>query len=136
MKIHWLKRLRRDEEGAAALEFGLVAPVIILFIIGIAQLGIMYMANAGLSHAVGEAARFATLHPRPSAAQIEARISSSEYGLDPAELTVAPVSYGTTGGIAYADISASYDLELDFIFFTLPPFTMTETRRAFIQPVT
>jgi Flp pilus assembly protein TadG len=128
-----LRRFRRDEKGAAALEFALAVPVLVTFIVGIVQVGVLFMANAGLSHAVGEAARFATIFPRPTAAQIEARVAASDYGLDPAELTISPVAYGTTGGINYADIEARYEVTLDFIFFSLPPVTLIETRRAFIQ---
>ena len=47
-------RLKREEKGAAALEFALVAPALILFIVGIAQFGVLFMANNGLSNAVGE----------------------------------------------------------------------------------
>lgn len=133
--IRRFRTLRRDARGAAAIEFALVAPALIVFIIGIAQLGMLFMANAGLTHAVAEGARFATIFPRPTDAEIRARIADSRFGIDPANLRTPTITHGTDDGASYAEISASYDVPLDFIFFTLPSVTLTETRRAFVQPV-
>jgi Flp pilus assembly protein TadG len=139
--IRRFRKLRRDARGAAAIEFALVAPALIVFIVGIAQLGVLFMANAGLTHAVAEGARFATIFKRdtgtgPTDAEIRARIADSRFGLNPANLSTPTITHGTDDGANYAEISASYDVPLDFIFFTLPPVTLTETRRAFIQPPT
>ncbi|HEV2865939.1 MAG TPA: TadE/TadG family type IV pilus assembly protein [Allosphingosinicella sp.] len=134
------RTLRRNERGAAAMEFALVAPALILLIIGIAQLGILFMANAGLRNAVAEGARFATLDPRQAitpeerTARIRNRITSSRFGLDPANMSTPTVTYGTSDSANYADISASYTVQLNFIFFSLSPITLTESRRAFIYP--
>ena len=56
-----LRFLRRDERGVAVIEIAIVLPVLILFIYGIFQIGILYQANAGMQHALGEGARYATL---------------------------------------------------------------------------
>lgn len=129
-----LVRIRRDEQGAAALEFALAAPALILFIIGIAQFGIMFMANNGLRNAVGDGARYATIFPRPTNAQITQRVTSGRFGLDPARITGPTYASGVSGGANYIDITMSYTITPDFIFFSLPPMTLTETRRAFVQP--
>jgi len=128
------RKLRRNADGAAAVEFALVAPALILLIVGIAQLGVLFMANAGLHHAVGEGARFATIYPRPNDEQIRARIADTRYGLDPASLSTPTITPGTDDGAPYLDISATYTVTPDFVFFTLPAVTLTETRRAFVQP--
>ena len=39
---------------------------------------------------------------------------------------------GVSAGTEYVDITMSYTVTPDFIFFTLPPMTLTETRRAFV----
>lgn len=132
-----LRRIRRSEDGAAALEFALITPALVLFIVGIAQLGILFMANAGLRNAVAEGARFATIYDedtegRPTDTQIRDRITSSDFGLDPANMTTPSITACTSGGDACIDISVSYDVPLDFIFFSLPPVTLTQTRRAFV----
>ena len=53
--------LRRDERGVAATEMALALPVLITMIYGIFQVGLLYQANAGMQHALGEGARLATL---------------------------------------------------------------------------
>ena len=133
-----MKRLlagfRSDSRGAAIIEFAFVAPVLILFLIGIARFGILFMANAGLRSAVQEGARCATIFPRPTDAQIKQRITSSRFGLDPANLTAATVTYGISNGAHYADIRMTYTVPMNMIFFSLPAVTLVEQRRAFIQP--
>ena len=128
-----VRKLRGSERGAAALEFALVTPALVLFIIGIAQLGILFMASAGLRNAVAEGARFATTHPRPNETQIRARIASSRFGLNASNLSTVTISYGVSDSANYADITATYRVVPDFIFFRLPAVTLTETRRAFIH---
>lgn len=127
------KRLRQSERGAAALEFALVIPVLVLFICGIARLGIMFMANAGLRNAVAEGARFATIDPRPSDQQIRDRITGSRFGL-PGGLGTPTVTGGTlSDGTSYVDISASYTVPMDFVFFRAGNVTLTANRRAYTR---
>ena len=40
------RRLIRDSEGAAVLEFAIIAPVFFAVIFAIAQLGLLFFANA------------------------------------------------------------------------------------------
>ena len=129
-----MKRLRRNQRGAAALEFVIIAPALILMICGIARLGILFMANAGLRNAVAEGARYATIWPRPTNTQIQNRITSSQFGLDANNFTAATITSGQTNGLNYLDISASYSVPMDFIFFNAGSVTLTETRRAFVRP--
>lgn len=136
-----LLRLRRDGRGISALEFGLLAPVFIALIIGIGQMGILFQAQAGLRHAVQEGARYATLYVsnntgtkmRPTDAQIIAKVTSSEYGLNSAYITGPTVTTGTSNGATYLDITMSYNVPLDFVFYRPPAVTLTETRRAYVQ---
>lgn len=129
-----LFRLKHEDKGAAALEFALVAPALILFIVGIAQFGVLFMANNGLRNAVGEGARYATIYPRPTNAQISQRLTDGRFGLKPSRITGPTYTPGISGGADYIDITMSYTVTPDFIFFTLPPLTLTETRRAFVHP--
>lgn len=128
------RRVRGHAGGAAAVEFALILPALVLLIVGIAQLGALFMANAGLRNAVAEGARYATIYPRPTDTQIRERITRARFGLDPANIVSPSISYGVSFGAHYADISMSYSVPMNFVFFTLPPVTLTETRRAFIQP--
>ena len=53
--------LRRNERGAAAIEMAIALPVLLVMIYGIFQVGLVFQANAGMQHALGEGARYATL---------------------------------------------------------------------------
>ena len=130
--------LVRNEKGAAAMEFALAAPVLFALIVGIAQLGILFFANAGLQNAVSAGARLATIFPVPSDDEIKAMVTSSEFGLKPENIvTDATVVRGTdANGLGYAEVSMSYKVPLHFLFFDIPPVTLTQTRRAFTQEVT
>ena len=129
-----LDRFWRDQQGASAMEFALASPVLVLILAGIAQLGILFMANAGLKNAVAEGARYATIYPRPTNTQIQGVISSRRFGLTAANLSTPTLTPGVADGANYLDVSASYTVNLNFVFFNINGITLTETRRAFVNP--
>jgi Flp pilus assembly protein TadG len=51
-------RLRADTAGAAAVEFAFIAPLLILFIVGIVEVAMIMFASALLEGSVREAARY------------------------------------------------------------------------------
>jgi Flp pilus assembly protein TadG len=145
-----LRHLRRDVRGLAAAEFAMLAPVFFALIIGITQVGILFEAQAGLRHAVQEGARYATIYiptttgtsQRPTNQQIIDKINASKYGLSGGTVTGPTItsgtatnttSSGTTYTTTYLDITMSYQVPLNFIFYSTSPITLTETRRAWVQ---
>jgi Flp pilus assembly pilin Flp len=52
---------RAGERGAAALEFALIAPVLLLLLLGIIEFGFMFQAQLALTHAAREGARMAAV---------------------------------------------------------------------------
>jgi len=127
------RSLRRCRKGSAAAEFALALPVLVLFIAGIAQLGVLFAANAGLQQAIGEGARLATLFPRPDDATITARIRKAQFALNSAYLDAPTLTRGVANGVPYIDISMTYRPPLNFIFFTGPQISMTRSRRAYLN---
>jgi Flp pilus assembly protein TadG len=129
-------RLLRSERGAGAVEFALAAPILFAMIIGIAQLGILFWANAGMTNALAEGARLALVFPRPTDAEIQTRISDRRFGLDPTRLGTPTIAHGATAdGTTYADITMTYTVPIDFVFYRISNFTLTQSRRVFTQPV-
>jgi hypothetical protein len=94
----------------------------------------LFFANAGLKSAVGAAARYATIFPRPSDSQIKAKIAESTFGLDTTRLSAATTTYGSASGRDFVDIQISYQVPLNLIFYTTAPITLTETRRVYVFP--
>lgn len=127
--------IARDQRGAAILEFALLAPVLITFIIGIAQLGILFFANADMRNAVAAGARVASVYPRPSDRTIIRAVNERVIGLDSRHIKGPTVTHDVDSNQnPYAVITMSYAVPLDFVFVETPPITLTETRRVFTQP--
>lgn len=129
-------RLAMEERGAAAIEFGIIAPVLLLMLLGLLQLGVMFNAQAGLKNAVAEGARYATIYPNPSDTQIRDRITDRRFGMDPTLIVGPTITRRTDGGpdgnVKYVDITMTYSVPMNFVFFQLPAVQLTETRRAYI----
>jgi Flp pilus assembly protein TadG len=126
--------LSRDSRGATLVEFAILAPVFLGMIIAAAQLGLLFFANAGLRNAVSEGARLATLYPRPTNAQIEAKITQRRFGLEPAHVTGPTFVEGTDNGANYTEITMSYAAPVNFLFYRVTGFTLSQTRRVYTQP--
>ncbi len=127
--------LARSNSGASAVEFALALPLLVAFIIGIAQLGFLFFANADVRNAVAAGARLASVYPRPGDAAVIDRINQQVASLDPRNISGPTVVHGTdANGNDYADIEMRYSVPLDFIFFRTPPVTLVERRRVFTQP--
>ena len=133
MRKRSLRRL--GERGAALIEFALALPILLGFIIGAVQLGLLFFAHADLRNAVAAGARHASIYPRPGDDAVIATINANLSSLE-ADLVDGPTIVRATdaNGRTYADIEMSYSVPLDFIVYRTPPVTLTETRRVFTQP--
>jgi hypothetical protein len=140
----------RDDRGAAVIEIAIALPVIVLFLWGIFQLGIAFQASAGMQHALGEGARLATICQSPTAdgvcstatgADIEARVNDKLFGTGVGsfdfEILPPPVDDpGTTSvdesDIDYMDLSVTFTMPTNFIFFPGPVIDLTQTKRVYV----
>lgn len=131
-----IKFLRRDQRGAAAMEFALAFPVLITMIYGIFRVGLLYEANAGMQHALGEGARYATLYDpsttthMPSDANIKARISSKLFGTGFGQFTVADPVTDTTNG--YKTLSVTFTTPMNFLIVPGPTVTVARSKRVYM----
>jgi Flp pilus assembly pilin Flp len=124
----------RNERGAGAVEFALAAPVMLSMVIGVTQLGTLFQANAGIQHAIEEAARVAAVYPTPAnvEALVKAKLQESRFGMT-GTLTPVVQQGAADDGMKVLDISLTYRVPLDFIFFRTPPVTLSHSRRVFLQ---
>lgn len=90
-------RTRRDE-GASAVEFALVVPILVLFLVGIIQFGVIFFQWIECTHAAREGARWASL--RKPWDEVVARTKGAAPGLDAASIQVlrSPIDYATRVG--------------------------------------
>ena len=86
------KRGIEDERGAAVVEFALVAPVLIMIMMGVVQLGLLLHQQQGLHAAAREGARRGSF-PDTTAAEIQTAVNSSLTGINfanPPVVTITP----------------------------------------------
>lgn len=131
-----IRKLRQDDAGSGAVEFAIAIPVLILFIYGFFTLGMLYQANAGLQHALGEAARFATVYVEandgpPSDAEIQTMIADSDFGLDGGTLQAPEIDNSQIAN-GYKTITLTYTRPTEFLYFEGPTVTLTRSKRVYV----
>ena len=73
--IGFARHTSRRDEGASALEFAIVVPVLMMLVFGMLEFGFMFQAQLAVTHAAREGARLAAVHDPAawSAAAVEQR---------------------------------------------------------------
>ena len=128
-----LRKIRSDDRGAAVIEMAIALPVLVVFIYGIFVIGQLFQASAGMQHALGEAARLATIYPTPTDTDIKARMAAKKFGTASGTLGQLQVADGGGGGSpAYKDLSLTYSQPTDFLLFAGPQVTLTRTKRVYL----
>lgn len=84
--------LWRDRRGVASLEFAILAPVLIVLLIGTVDFGRMFYTRQGLEYATEEAARYYTLNPQSATATVTTYLQGK-----------MPEGLGSGVAVAYAD---------------------------------
>lgn len=128
-----LRRITSDCRGVGVLDFALVAPVLLGMLIAIAMLGVLFYAQAGLRSTVEDAARYATTWPKPSQADIEARIATKRFGMNPANIVSPTVTFtaGSSSTPSYVTITMGYNLTINYLVGS-KTIALSETRRAYV----
>lgn len=107
------QRRRGSDEGAAAVEFALVVPLLLALVFGIIDFGILFGQNLSLNNAARDAARFGVVRqidgsPGRSCYQVlkRARDAAVTIALDPTDVGITV----TRSGTAICSIPAGTDL--------------------------
>lgn len=127
------RKLRADERGTSAVEMALSLPILLTFIFGIMQVGMVMAADAGMQHALGEGARLATLYPTPTDTAIKDKISAKVFGTYVGSYAVSDPVTTTVGTSKYKQLQVSYSVTPNFLFFSGQPITMTRTKRVYLS---
>jgi Flp pilus assembly protein TadG len=118
----------RNRRGAAAIEFAIAVPVLVLFIYGIFRLGLLFQANAGMQHALGEGARYATIYPTPTNTQIQAKMNARLFGNGYGTFTVAAPVDGT----GFKTLTVTYTTPMDFLLVPGPTVTLSRSKKVYV----
>ena len=127
--------ISENERGAAAVEMALALPVLVSMIYGIFQVGLLYQANAGMQHALGEGARYATLCipsgsscTTPTNDEIKTRMTSKLFGKGDGAFTVQE----PTPGAGFRELRITYVKKMNFLFINGPTITLNRDKRAYV----
>ena len=134
------RHLRRNEDGAAAIEMAFALPILIVMIWMFVQLAEVYRAVAGIQQALGEGARYATLCldptatgcTTPTADNIAAKINASVYGIGPGTFSVTPPVKQVSGTSSYYDLSVSYTQPTSLLILPGPTISLTRSKRVWV----
>lgn len=91
-----MKQLRAavlEERGVSAVEFALIAPVLILLLVGILDLGRAVNAYVTVSNAAREGTHYLALHATAAPAAIASAVHERVVPLDPAQVSVTASYY-------------------------------------------
>ena len=91
---------RRSETGASAVEFALVAPILIILVFGVISFGVIFGQQLALGNAAREASRFGVVEGRTCAQVISsARDAANTIGMSGTNVTVT-VTRGASAAAA------------------------------------
>jgi Flp pilus assembly protein TadG len=101
------------ERGAAAVEFALVAPVLILLLLGIMEFSKVYNSQSTLSAAAREGARVMALTNDRTAATTAVRNAATGLGVTASQISVNPTT--CTGAAPTATITVTVRYHQPFV---------------------
>ncbi|GAA4026721.1 hypothetical protein GCM10022281_01690 [Sphingomonas rosea] len=132
--MNLLRKLRRDEGAATVIEFAVALPTLVVMLFMIYQMGLLFRANSGIQHALGQGARQATLWPTPSTTTIKQKMQDSVYGIGPGTFTISEpdVKYDDTAKATYWDLTVTYTQATSLIVYPGPNVTITKSKRVWV----
>jgi Flp pilus assembly pilin Flp len=127
-----VRKLRRNERGAAVIEMAFALPILITMLWMVVQLGLIFRAMSGIQHGLGEGARLATLYPKPTDQAIHDKIEAAVYGIGPGHFTIYDPAPGTADGASFMDLKVKYTQSTDMLFFPGPDISVVRRKRVWI----
>lgn len=117
----------RSEAGAAALEFAIILPLLVMLVMGIVEFSRAYSAKEALQYAVREGARELALHNVPADAVSVTRARA--IALDDTKLTV-PTPASCPAAVAptsTAEVTATYAFDFNIPLWSSGTWTLSAT---------
>jgi len=126
-------RLWRDRRGVASLEFAILAPVLIVMLIGTVDFGRMFYTRQGLEYATEEAARYYTLNPSSTTTTVTSYLQGKMPGGMGPSVVVAYADTTNCNSNAYVTcttITATYSFSLVGGYIDISTQTLRATAQA------
>lgn len=123
------RELLRNERGATMVELAFAFPILVIMMWMLVQAGLMFRANSGIQHSLGQGARFATLYPTPSDSDIREKMEDAVYGIGPGTFATSVSDVAADG---YKDLTVTYRQETDLLLLPGPTINIRETKRVWV----
>lgn len=120
----FLERLRKHHGGSAAIEFGFVAPALIMSILGIFWFGWSMHNASSLTYALDQAGRAYQLNPAMTQSALQTLVSTELKDISDASVIVNVVVGANSNGTQLATISGSYSRTLSVPFLNSYKYTI------------
>lgn len=127
-----VRKLMKDSQGSAVIELAFALPILIEMMWFMVQGGMVFRAMAGIQHALGEGARYATLYPQPNNSQITSKMYDAVFGIGPGTYSVTAPVPGTADGAKYLDLQVTYTQQTDLLLFPGPTITVRRSKRVWV----
>ena len=95
----------RDDRGSVVVEFAILAPVFLIFIVGIIDFGRLFWIKSTMQFAVEQTSRYAMVNPNATTAALETYASSEASTLSGITFTATT---STISGMNFRTIEATY----------------------------
>jgi Flp pilus assembly protein TadG len=107
-------QLRGRDRGAAAVEFALILPLLLVLVFGITEFGRAYFVQTTLSGAARDGVRVMALQNNQSAARTSVKAAATSLSLTDAQISVTPATCVVSGltPAATATVTVTYPLQL------------------------
>jgi Flp pilus assembly protein TadG len=102
--------VKRNDRGAAVVEFAIVLPLLVALLIGIAEFGRAYYTQTTLSGAAREGVRVMALKDSRPAARSAAVSAAKPLAISEGQVTVSPASPGTCSAGLNATVTIAYTM--------------------------
>jgi Flp pilus assembly protein TadG len=120
-----LRRIWQDRRGATALEFAIVAPILILMLMAGIQFGMAQNSAGAMSYALEKGARQLLLQPTMSASELETVVDGHLSADQAAKVDVDPDIAVGAGGGNVATITGVYTDQIGLPSLAAVPFNVT-----------
>lgn len=123
----------RTKAGTSAIEFGLLAPLLLAVVIGITEFSRMMWYQNTLQSAASAGSRYFAINTSATAADVKTAILTYLSGLDSNDVTVV-TGTSTVGGTQYRIVTITYDFFYIFSGFGLSSSTLSGKSSTPINP--
>lgn len=128
------RRITSESRGAAAVEFALAVPIIIVLLISTMKMGMYFFSQNSIKNALDETARDASVYPAPSDTELQAVFAANLLKREVSVPVKMTINRGTSNGVSYVSLQSSYNVPVDLIFWNLGNIPIYAKQRAYMPP--